>query len=74
MSSNGAENRVKASSLLNRFSILLKNKGHMDERHLAPLCVTVTVRLRSHRKRPLKRHGDQHATFYASHCIHYHCD
>ena len=36
VSSNGAENRVKASSLLNRFSILLKNKGYMDERHLDP--------------------------------------
>jgi len=75
--SNGAKNRVKASSLLNRFSILLKNTRntrHMDERHLAPLCVTVTVRLRSHRKRPLKCHGDQHTTFYASRCMHDHYD
>ena len=31
VSSNGAENRVKASSLLNMFSILLKNKRYMDE-------------------------------------------
>jgi hypothetical protein len=63
VSSNGAENRVKASSLLNRFSILLKNKKYMGGRNPASLRVTVAVRLRSHRKRPLRRHGDQRATF-----------
>ena len=63
VSSNGAENRVKASSLLNRFSILLKNKRYMDGRNPASLRVTVAVRLCSHRKRPLRRHGDQRATF-----------
>jgi hypothetical protein len=63
VSSNGAENRVKASSLLNRFSILLKNKKYMGWRNPASRRVTVAVRLRSHRKRPLRRHGDQRATF-----------
>jgi hypothetical protein len=63
VSSNGAENRVKASSLLNRFSILLKSKRYMDVRKPASLRVTVAVRLRSHRKRPRRRHGDQRATF-----------
>ena len=63
VSSNGAENRVKASSLLNRFFILLKNKRYMDRRNPASLHVTVAVRLRSHRKRPRRRHGDQRATF-----------
>jgi hypothetical protein len=35
VSSNGAENWVPASSLLDIFSILLKNMGHIDERDVA---------------------------------------
>jgi hypothetical protein len=57
VSSNGAENRGKASSLLNRFSILLKNKKYVGGRNPASRRVTVAVRLRSHRKRPRRRHG-----------------
>jgi hypothetical protein len=58
VSSNGAENRAKAFSLLNRTSILLKNKRHMDEKIRFPLGVTVTARRCLHRKFLRRRVGE----------------
>ncbi|MDH3602143.1 MAG: cation:proton antiporter [Candidatus Tectomicrobia bacterium] len=40
LSSNGAENRGKTSSLLDRLFILLKNKAHMDEGKAVPARVS----------------------------------
>jgi hypothetical protein len=62
LSSNGAENRVNASSLLDRLSILLGKK------HIGTRVMPLPHVLQGHRlaepapKSPPRRHGEQRAT------------
>src|SRR5262244_1666212 len=63
LSSNGAENRVKASSLLDRLSILLKKRRIGTRGMQLPHGLPGRCEAAPAPKSPPRRHGEQCATF-----------